>query len=130
MNKEYNSIPAALAADIQQLANQLAPPAQYGENSSDERPSRGNVEPAINRVLLQVAQASPELLASIILAGLGVTAIEVTESEETRQDQLVRHFDGSFEYTEVQPLVARKVIKREVRLTTGSRERASIGRQR
>lgn len=131
MDKELNSLPAALAAEIQQLANQLTPQGQrHSDDPFDDRPARvvQQVEPAINRALLQIAQASPELLASIILAQLGVTAIEVTESEEHREDRLVEQRNGNYHYTDVEPFTTRRTITRQVRLVTG--ERASIGRLR
>lgn len=131
MNTEFNSLPEALAAEIRQLAAQMEPQSQ-GENELSigerlgQRPE--TVEPAISRALLQVAQASPELFASIILARLGVSAIELIECEEHSEDRLVRQNNGGYHYTDVVPFVTRKTISRKVRLVTS--ERGTVGRLR
>ncbi|MCC6687296.1 MAG: hypothetical protein IT205_09960 [Fimbriimonadaceae bacterium] len=131
MNPEYHSLPDALASELKQLATDLvAHQPQSTELSIGERLSQPlqQVEPAINRALLQIAQASPELLASMILAQLGVTAVEVMESEEHREDRLVEQRNGNYHYTDVEPFTTRKTITRSVRLlkdaqTTNGRRR-------
>lgn len=129
MNSEFHSLPDAVAAEIKQILSQIAPQSQPNEDLSiGERIVQApqQVEPTINRALLHIAQTSPELLASIILSQLGVTAIEVIESEEHREDRLVRQSNGSYHYTEVTPFVTRRIISRQVRLVTG--KRPTIGR--
>lgn len=131
MNNEFHSLPEALAAELKQLASQIVPQSQHPDQLTiGERVGQLNqpVEPAIYRALAQIAQASPELLASMILAQLGVTAIEVIESEEHREDRLVEQRNGNYHYTDVEPFITRRTIKREVRLHTN--ERPSIGRRR
>lgn len=119
MNPEFHSLPDALASELKQLATELvaqqpqSPEPSIGEQLG-QRPQ--HVEPAINRALLQIAQASPELLATMILAQLGVIAVEVSESEEHREDRLVEQRNGSYRYTDVEPFTTRKTITRAVRL--------------
>lgn len=131
MNPEYHSLPEALASELKQLATDLvAHQPQSNELSIGERLSQPlqQVEPAINRALLQIAQASPELLASMILAQLGVTAIEVMEAEEHREDRLVEQRNGNYHYTDVEPFITRKTITRSVRLLKDAQ--ATNGRRR
>lgn len=130
MNNELHSLPEALAAELRQLTSSLAPQPQSTELSVGERlgHSLQQVEPAINRALLHVAQASPELLVAMVLAHLGVTSIEVMETEENYEDRVVKLNNGSYSYSDVQPIVTRKTITRSVRL--GTSDRATIGRLR
>jgi len=82
----------------------------------------------MNRALLHVAQASPELLVAVLLAHAGITSIELVESEETCEDKVVTLMNGGYSSMEVHPMVKRKTISRSVRLGTG--DRATIGRLR
>lgn len=130
MNNELHSLPEALAAELRQLTSSLAPQPQGSDLSISERVGQTpqQVEPAMNRALLHVAQASPELLVAMLLAHAGITSIEVVETEETCEDKVVSLMNGSYSYTEVQPMVKRKTISRSVRL--GTSDRATIGRLR
>ena len=130
MNNELHSLPEALAAELRQLTSSLSPQPQSTELSIGERLGQPlqQVEPATNRALLHVAQASPELLVALILANLGITSIEVVETEENYEDKVVTLDNGSYSYSEVQPIVTRKSISRSVRL--GTSDRTTIGRLR
>lgn len=131
MNNELHSLPEALAAELKQLASQIVPQSQHPDQMAvGERVGQLNqtVEPAVHRALAQIAYDSPELLASIILAQLGVTAIEVTETEEHREDRLVEGYSGYHRFKELQPFKTRKTIKREVRLVKDGR--GNNGRRR
>ncbi len=130
MNNELHSLPEALAAELRQLTSSLAPQPQSSELSIGERLGKPiqQAEPAMNRALLHVAQASPELLVAVLLAHAGITSIELVESEETCEDKVVTLMNGGYSSMEVHPMVKRKTISRSVRLGTG--DRATIGRLR
>lgn len=130
MNSEFNSLPEALAAELRQLISSTAPQPQGTDLSLSERLGQTpqQAEPAMNRALLHVAQASPELLVAMFLAHAGITSIEVVETEETCEDKVVSLNNGSYSFTEVTPIVKRKTISRSVRL--GTSDRATVGRLR
>lgn len=126
MNNELHSLPEALAAELRQLTSSLAPQAQ---STGDRGEQAGRAaEPAINSVLLQVAQASPELVVAMLLARAGVTSIELVETEENYEDKVVTLMKGGYSYSEVQPIIKRRTISRSVNL--GTSDRATIGRIR
>jgi hypothetical protein len=64
----------------------------------------------------------------MLLAQAGITSIELVESEETYEDQVVTVMNGGYSSKEVHPMVKRKTISRSVKLGTG--DRATIGRLR
>lgn len=119
MHSEFQSLPESLAAEIQELADQMLP------QSRDQ--SRVNTcppplpEPHIHRAMLEVARSSPELFATMLLGALGVDGLEIVEVQTTFQDRRVEQQNGTFRYSEVVPFRTVNTVRREVRLTRSKR---------
>jgi hypothetical protein len=114
---EFHSIPEALAAEIQQLADQLSPQLEGSRQSEHEIST-----PAIHRALLEVARSSPELFAATILGVLGVDGVAVRETRETSEFRYVQKSDGGYRYSQLIPFEATQRVTREARLIRPHRE--------
>lgn len=123
MSNELNSIPEALAAEIQQLAEQMIPRGRGSNAEISCCDQVGAGDPAVHRALLEVARSTPELFASMMLAALGVEGIQLVEVRSRSEDKRVSLNNGSYNYSEVVPHVTSDTITREVRLIRPQRER-------
>lgn len=79
---ELHSLPEALAAEIQQLANQLVPAADQHPERTEEGVKKGRhvALSAADQAMLEVVRAVPEILVAVVLKRLGATSIAVIDS--------------------------------------------------
>ena len=81
---ELHSLPEALAAEIQQLANQLVPATDQHPERSEEGVRRGRqvALSAADQAMLEVVRAVPEILVAVVLKRLGATSIMVIDTND------------------------------------------------
>lgn len=119
MDNQLNSLPAALAAEIQQLASQMHSPDHNQGSAPTHQPST----PSIQQAMLELARNSPELFASMLLASLGVSGIEVVETHTKSEDRRVDMQNGAYRYTDVVAFETTNTIRRQAHLVRTPRER-------
>lgn len=125
---ELKSLPESLSQQIRAVANGLAQSSDISPtNGGGRQPVRPDQMSTEHRVAIEIGRQSPELLAAVILHHLGVVGLEVVESEEHSEDRLVKQNNGNYHYTEIEPFVTRKTIRRSVRLFT--RNGGTVGEQ-